>query len=201
MRLAELAARSGLPTATVKYYLRIGLLPAGATRSTTWAEYDESHLRRLRLVRALTDVAELSLEEVRSVVAAVDAAGSDHQARGAAQWPLSRTTTEEPTPHSLARVRALLARHRWQLHPDSPHHRVLAIALDTLDRLELPATDELLDAYARALQPVAELEVARVAAEGDPAAAAERLVVGTLLYEPVLTTLRRMAHEAVSAQP
>jgi hypothetical protein len=26
-------------------------------------------------------------------------------------------------------------------------------------------------------------------------------VVGTLLYEPVLLTLRRMAHEAVSARP
>ena len=201
MRLAELAARSGLSTATIKYYLRSGLLPPGEARSTTWAEYDESHLRRLRLVRALTDVAGMSLEAVRQVVLAVDAAGSEHQARGAAQWALSPATAEAPTSLALDRVDALLARHGWRVHADSPHRRVLAAALDTVDRLGLPATDELLDGYARALRPVAEMEVARVAAADDPALVAERLVVGTLLYEPVLTTLRRMAHEAVSAGP
>ncbi|MFI8354714.1 MerR family transcriptional regulator [Streptomyces cyaneofuscatus] len=52
MRLAELSERSGVPTATVKYYLREGLLPAGRRVSATQAEYDEGHLRRLRLVRA-----------------------------------------------------------------------------------------------------------------------------------------------------
>jgi DNA-binding transcriptional MerR regulator len=89
MRLAELSARSGLSTATIKYYLRSGLLTPGTAQSSTWASYDDSHLRRLRLVRALTDVAGLSLEEVRRVVDAVDASGSDHQARGAAQCPLN----------------------------------------------------------------------------------------------------------------
>jgi hypothetical protein len=62
-------------------------------------------------------------------------------------------------------------------------------------------TDEVLDAYVRALEAVARIEVARVAAEPEPVVAAERVVVGTLLYEPVLLTLRRMAHEAVSARP
>ena len=63
------------------------------------------------------------------------------------------------------------------------------------------STDEVLDAYAEALESIAEIEVARVAGEAEPIVAAERLVVGTLLYEPVLLTLRRMAHEAVSARP
>lgn len=200
MRLAELAARSGLSTATIKYYLRVGLLPQGRSQSTTWADYDEGHLRRLLLVRALTDVAGLSLEEVRGVVAAVEAAGSRHEVRGAAQWSLSKPPRAEATPDSLARVDGLLARHGWQLHPDSPHRGTLALALDTVETLGLPATDEILDAYAEALRPVAELEVAGIAAEEDPTVAAERLVIGTLLYEPVLTTLRRMAHEAVSAR-
>ncbi|HSJ19648.1 MAG TPA: MerR family transcriptional regulator [Nocardioidaceae bacterium] len=201
MRLAELSARSGLSTATIKYYLRAGLLPAGVTRSATWASYDESHVRRLRLVRALTDVAGLSLEEVRGVVEAVDASGSDHQARGAAQWPLSPAPAREPSTTSVERVEALLSRHGWELASESPHRRTLAAALDTLDELDFAATDEILDAYARGLESVAEIEVARVAAETEPVVAAERLVVGTLLYEPVLLTLRRMAHEAVSARP
>ena len=200
MRLAELSARSGLSAATIKYYLRVGLLPPGATQSTTWASYDESHLRRLRLVRALTDAAGMSLEEVRGVVDAVDASGSEHQARGAAQWSLSPTSAREPSAASVERVNELLSRNGWELAARA-HRRTLAAALDTLEELDFAATDEILDAYARALKPVAEIEVARVVAETEPIVAAERLVIGTLLYEPVLVTLRRMAHEAASARP
>ncbi len=201
MRLAELAARSGLSSATIKYYLRSGLLPPGETQSSTWAEYHESHVRRLRLVRALTDVAGMSLEDVRRVVTAVETSDPGHPARGAAQWPLSSPPGAEPTPSSLARVDELLSRHGWQLHPDSPHRAALALALDTLEQLDFPATDEVLDGYVKALGPVAELEVARVVAEKDPVVAAEKLVIGTMLYEPVLTTVRRIAHEVVSAVP
>lgn len=200
MRLAQLSARSGLSTATIKYYLRAGLLPPGTPQSSTWASYDEYHLRRLRLIRALTDLAGLSLEEVRRVVDDVAAAGSGHRARGAAQWPLSPALAGEPTAASLERVDGLLSRHGWEIATNSPHRRTLAAALDTLDALGFVATDDLLDAYARSLEPVAEIEVARVAGETAPMVAAERLVVGTLLYEPVILTLRRMAHEAVSAR-
>lgn len=182
-----------MSTATIKYYLRSGLLPPGTAQSSTWASYDDSHLRRLRLVRALTDVAGLSLEEVRRVVDAVDASGSDHQARGAAQWPLSTAHAREPSAASIERVEELLARHGWALATNSPHRRNLAAALDTLDELDFAATDDVLDAYARALESVAEIEVARVAAEAEQVVAAERVVIGTLLYEPVLLTLRRMA--------
>ena len=37
MRISELARRSGLPVATVKYYLREGLLPAGEPTAATQA--------------------------------------------------------------------------------------------------------------------------------------------------------------------
>ena len=201
MRLAELSARSGLPSATVKYYLRIGLVPPGTAQSSTWATYDERHVHRLRLVRALTEVAGLSLEEVRRVVDAVGAARSAHEARGAVQWPLSPAVVAEPSPGSVARVDDLLARHDWGVAADSPHRRTLAAALDVLDELGLPATDEVLDRYAEALEAVAVVEVARVSGEADPMAAAEKLVVGTLLYEPVLLTMRRLAHEVASARP
>ena len=35
MRLAELSERSGVPTATIKYYLREGLLPPGRQVNAT----------------------------------------------------------------------------------------------------------------------------------------------------------------------
>lgn len=204
MRLAELSSRSGLSTPTIKYYLRLGLLSPGVTESTTWATYDETHLRRLRLVRALTEVGGLSLEGVRRVLGAVDDGDlSRHEQRGAVQWAVSGGADEPdvsvPTPDSVSQVDALLARHGWALTPESPHRHTLAVALDTLAALEFPATDEVLDSYVQALEPVATIEVARIAGD-DPELAAEHVVIGTVLYEAVLLTLRRMAHEVVSAR-
>jgi len=54
MRISALATAAGLPLATVKYYLREGLLHPGVASSATQASYDEAHVRRLRLIRALT---------------------------------------------------------------------------------------------------------------------------------------------------
>lgn len=200
MRLAELSSRSGLSTATIKYYLRLGLVPAGETESSTWASYGEEHVRRLALVRALTDVAGLSLDQVRRVLAAVDDEDvSLHESLGTAQWLLSPAPEEPPSEESSARVAALLDRHGWHLSDQGPLRSRLAAQLDALAVLGMPATDEVLDAYVEALAPVVDLELSRIP-EDDPTLAVERMVVGTLLYEPVIATIRRMAGEVASAR-
>jgi hypothetical protein len=121
-----------------------------------------------------------------------------HQALGTAQWLLSPTVVEEPSVESAERVEALLARHGWELASDSPHRRVLAAALDRLDHLAFPAPDALLDQYAETLSRLAASEVEPITTETDRATAIEHLVIGTLLYEPLLATMRRMAHESES---
>jgi len=195
MRMSELADRSGLPVATIKFYLREGLLPPGESTSATRAVYDDSHLRRLRLVRALTEVARLRLDAVRSVLAAVDDETLTwHEAVGSAH---SRLAPEVGAPGPADdRVAALLRRHGWDVAQDSPHPRVLAHALAALDDLEHPASDELLDVYADAATTIAAYEVASI--PDDHVAATEQVVVGTLLHEPVLLAIRRIAQENVS---
>ena len=201
MRLAELSARSGIPATTIKYYLRLGLLHSGERQSSTWSTYDDSHLRRLALVRALIDVAGLPLEAVHRILAVVsDDSVPLHQALGTAQWLLSPSADVEPSAESADRVSALLGRHNWKLASDSPHRTVLAAALDRLDRLAFPAPDALLDQYAEALSRFAPNEVEPITSETHRATAIEHLVIGTLLYEPLLATMRRMAHESESAQ-
>ena len=82
-------ARSGLPVPTIKYYLREGLLPPGEAVGATRSRYEESHVRRLRLVRALTEVAGMRLEDVHRVLAALDdPALSWHEAIGSAHTRL-----------------------------------------------------------------------------------------------------------------
>ena len=61
MKISELSERSGVPVATVKFYIREGMLPRGEALSTTRAEYGEEHLTRLRLISALAP--SLVLEE------------------------------------------------------------------------------------------------------------------------------------------
>jgi DNA-binding transcriptional MerR regulator len=198
MRMAELAERSGLPVATIKFYLREGLLPAGETTSATRAEYDDSHVRRLRLVRALGEVAGLRLDAVRSVLAAVDDDSlSWHEAVGSAHSRLSPGTST-PSAEARTRVQQLLQRHGWTLSEQSPHADVLAQAIDALASLDHPVDDALLDVYARAAASIAEREVAGVTAE-DRVTATEHVVVATLLLEPALLAMRRIAQENVSA--
>lgn len=52
MKVSELAAQSGVALATIKYYLREGLLMPGEPTSATGARYGEQHVRRLALIRA-----------------------------------------------------------------------------------------------------------------------------------------------------
>lgn len=57
--------------------------------------------------------------------------------------------------------------------------------------------DQLLDRYARAAHELGEQDVAEVPLD-PPAEAVRYVVIGTLLLEPVLLALRRLAQEDVS---
>src|SRR5260370_17144359 len=70
MRIAELSRDSGVPVPTIKYYVREGLLPPGELTSPNQAQYNDAHLRRLKLIRALCDVGGLSVAAMRDLLAA-----------------------------------------------------------------------------------------------------------------------------------
>ena len=72
MLVSELADRADVPLATVKYYLREGLLPAGETTGPRRAEYDETHVRRLRVLRLLREVGGVPVTSLRQVIDALE---------------------------------------------------------------------------------------------------------------------------------
>lgn len=197
MWMAELATRSGLSVPTIKYYLREGLLPAGVAIGATRAVYDETHVHRLRLIRALTEVAGMSLETVREVLAGIADADNLHDAVGSAHTRLGTLPERPASPSSMQVVDDLLRRQEWELDQDSPQRSVLAHSLDTLAALDFPLDVTILDLYATAMAGVAAAEVASVLAE-DRDQSAERAVIGTVLQEPVLLAIRRIAQENAS---
>jgi DNA-binding transcriptional MerR regulator len=198
MQMSELSRVSGVPVPTVKYYLRAGLLPPGEATSATRATYDEHHLRRLRLIRALVEVGRLRLDTVRTILAAVDDESADlHHTVGAAHTALA--PQGEASQRATEAVDRLLRRRRWRVEPDSANRRALAIAFDALDRLGFAVEEPVLDAYADAATSVARVDVDSVPTQA-PEQAVEHVVVGTVLFEPLLLALRRLAHEDLSSR-
>ncbi len=53
MKIAELAKRTDVPKQTIHYYIRNGLLPKPRKLGSNSAEYDESYVERIRLIKEL----------------------------------------------------------------------------------------------------------------------------------------------------
>src|SRR5882672_3579436 len=70
MRIGELAERAGVSIATIKFYIREGLLPPASKKTgRTMAFYDQAYLERLQLVRSLREEHFLPLRVIRAVLA------------------------------------------------------------------------------------------------------------------------------------
>jgi DNA-binding transcriptional MerR regulator len=196
MRMAELSRSTGVPVATIKYYLREGLLPAGRPVAATQAEYDDGHVQRLRLIRALLVVGGLSVAAAKAVVDSLDAAPADIAAAvGAAHdaLPPPVPPSDEAGPvRALAAIEAL----GWDVEPDSTGVRQLDAALAGVDSVGLPIGPERLAVYGAAAIDMARIDVGGMPTT-TPTAAVHHAVVGTVMYEPVILALRRVAQQHV----
>ena len=198
MRISELSARTDVPVGTIKFYLREGLLPPGRRTSRTAAEYNDAHVERIRLIRALTDAGGLGIAAVRRIVTVLD---SPQPARldllATAQDAL---LAEEPAAAGEAprrsRARDWAAARGWTTFPED-------LLLERLDRVwqaceeaGIDVDDDLLDRYAEAMEQVARLDVDTVPT--GPEGAVHRVIVGTVMLEPVLLALRLLARRELS---
>ncbi|MGP4012475.1 MerR family transcriptional regulator [Streptomyces sp. 4N124] len=205
MRVSELSRRSGVSIPTIKYYLRDGLLPPGRATAANQADYDESHLRRLRLIRSLIGVRGLSVSATKDVLAAVDEhLGDVHVLLGLVLGVVPAEhpgTPDEPDDSGradtagLSEVAALTAELGWKTSPHPPAALVLAETLETLRVLGVDFDWRSLLPYAELADRTAALDLDQLQVAGDPLEQAERAVLLTVLLEPALLALRRLAQE------
>ncbi|MFJ6917709.1 MerR family transcriptional regulator [Streptomyces sp. NPDC101133] len=209
MRLADLSNRSGVSTATIKYYLREGLLPPGRQLNATTAEYDESHLRRLRLVRALIQVGKVPVATAREVLGHVDDESLGRTIRlGAALWALPQDAEPDEADPAVAAARTevdrLLELLGWEtsqeLAPLSPVHRSLVVAVAALRRLGYPWNAELMAPYGELMMEVARRDLDFMETHASEAEQVETAVASAVLFQPVLRALHRLAQEEESAR-
>ena len=171
MRINELAERSGVSAATIKYYVREGLVPGGDRTGYNQVTYDESHLHRIRLIRALLDLGRLPIATAKQVIEAVEEPGrAPHSILGVAQRAVSASTVDD----------------------------VLSIATD-LGHADLADMLDEYRTVAAQLAGREVAWLTRSGEEQDRDTLAERAIVGTILGDALLAAVRREAQKRASA--
>lgn len=203
MLVSELVAHTGVPLATVKYYLREGLLMPGEATSATRSVYGEEHVRRLGLIKELAGIG-LSISRIKAIVALIDNPGpSLFEALGAAVSTLP--PSPEPGRHrpgadveSSIDSTSVLRLLGWTGAVNWPAVRQLDQALAAASAAGMPMDAERLANYALHMRAIAEFDIDHMPRES-ASAAVEYAVLGTALYEPIIAALRRVAHAELAA--
>ncbi len=200
MRLSELATETGVSAASLKYYLRESLLTPGEPVTRTQSEYGPAHVERVRLIRALVEVGGLTLAQVKQVIDALDSPTVPRlDLFGKAVDGFAANTTVTPDDDWTALAREFVGGRGWRIAPDDPLLPVLGSQLKALAGA-CPSTvaEQTLARWADAAERIAEADVATL--PEDDAEALKIVVVGNVLSDRVLTTLRRLAQENRSAE-
>ncbi|ALE85550.1 MerR family transcriptional regulator [Pseudonocardia sp. HH130629-09] len=202
MRVSDLSRSSGVPVATIKYYLREGLLPRGETTSPNQARYDDTHLRRLRLIRALVEVGGLPIANVREVLSAVDdPAVSLHAMLGRTVYAITGDVGASGSlDEAEADLEQAMTHVDWQVEHGAPALAGARSVLARMRELGLAPGDTTLRAWAEAADRAAEGDMAAIGRTTGREEAAETALIGTVLGDALLAALRRIAQESRSAQ-
>ncbi len=197
--MRQLSEAAGVSVASIKYYLREGLLPAGDPSAGHRAHYDATHLERLRLIRALRDVGKVPVATIAAVFQAMQQGGRPFSVVAKAMDAMAQSAPKRSRQLEQARTElvAMLETLGVTVRGNSGALQDLAAALVQLREMrgELPV--ERLLPYAQSARALAKLETEanQDVFSRDTATLLRTVVLGTVLFEPILLALRRVMHE------
>ncbi len=199
MRISELSRQTGVPVATIKFYLRERLLPPGTPTRRNQAEYGEQHVRRLWLIRTLTSMGQFELSAVRDILAAVESEERSlpdlYATVSRASVPAELAATEaDRLDRARDEVDRLVDALGWRVGTDAAARTQLSHVVAALRRLGCISSVDFLLPYAETAERLTTWELDLVT-EGGPDADRAAAVVRTILFEIALIALRRMAQE------
>lgn len=215
MLLQELSDASGCSAASIKYYRREGLLPAGERLTATRQEYGPAHLERLQLIQVLREMANAPIARIRRLAQLLDDSEVPviralEEAQAIALGAAPNTTDPEgdgsgPGRSEHPSVRTLLDRLGWP-DIDSVPRRALDDLLHALVGWEMPADPDTLQRYAEPMAEIArgDLEYLQEGAELGTAPSDDvvvlRSVAGTIAFDRLAQVLRALGHTSLSVQ-
>lgn len=203
MYISELSKVTGVPVATIKYYLREGLLPEGSPVTPRLTEYDERHVRQLGLLRILREVGRIPVEDLKQLVEAARSRGTIHDVFAAAADALAPTAAPPGKLRPFTRELAgqLIDQAGWsEVRLSSPDRENLAAALEVVATYDTHPHDpaELMP-YLKFADEIARHEIAHLDDSKDRQGLLEEMVVGQVAFGQLLAILRRLAEEHYSA--
>ena len=181
MRLRDLARETDTSEASIKYYLREGLLPPGRVVNARLSEYDETHVARLRLIGGLRSIVGASISDLAALVRRIDDPTvslfellGDAQRLGLGLAAADAGSTEvEPRI-----VTELIDRRGWGSEAVAVRRELAAHVAQMID-FGVPVTVETLERYAQAADVVARADIGEVTAVDSRDEAALRTAVGS----------------------
>lgn len=202
MKIAELSRRARVPIPTIKYYIREGMLSHGERVGRNQARYTQAHLDRLALIATLQQ-AGLSLAVIKRVLQAMDTmpvAAGDFMAIAVdalapPRTPHAGAADDQTRAQAEAVLRTVVQERGWDISPGSPAWEAAVQACaGVLSVWPGALTVPVLTRYAAAAEAIAAFELPDTWNPAAPADALTYAVLGTVLFEPVILTLRRLAH-------
>ncbi|WP_427006602.1 MerR family transcriptional regulator [Pseudarthrobacter sp. H2] len=194
MQLKELSEQTGVSAASIKYYLREGLLPAGESVHATRAQYSDRHVSRLRLIQALRKVAGLNIEQIRNLLQLADCGAPRLELLAAVQRTVLGLDAVS-TDRGDIRTEAGDAVVRLRNWPDVPSdaRNALNAHLSLMESLGVPVPVELLDAYSKALDDIGSLDISATTAPEDVNQLILTAAVGMHLHSRLVLKLLALA--------
>lgn len=209
LTVSQLSEVTRISVASIKFYLREGLLAAGDMTKPHRAYYSQLHIDRLRLIVALRDVGGLSIGTIREVVQTLDS-GKTPTFRLISRT-LNAVTANEASPlkgfasadlkPAMRELNRFLTDRGIRVQRSSAALHELARALTAI-RATYPkdvSIDRLVP-YVEAAEQIARHETNAGTLTGEPQFALRAAVLGTLLWERILIYLRRVLHEHLAAE-
>jgi DNA-binding transcriptional MerR regulator len=126
LRMGELAEASGVSAATIKHYLREGLLPEPVKTSRNMAYYPAEFVERIRLIKQLQEERYMPLKVIKDLL-------DEDPERARALIELGDRLLERVAEGEAERVSAAEIRHRFDMPQD---------VLDRLAEIEVLTPDE-----------------------------------------------------------
>lgn len=198
MRISDLSRQTGVPVATIKFYLRERLLPPGRPTARNQAQYNAEHRLRLSMIRALTSLGQLELSAVRELLGAIE-----DSRRTVVELLTIVNRALQPTDNAKDRgdlsteraaVDAFVDGLRWTVADDAPSRTTLAQVLAAMERLGCGKGVDFFKPYAVAAEQLANQEL-DLLEDGHDGGDREAVVVRAILVEVANTAIRRLAYE------
>lgn len=199
MKLSQLADRSGASTASIKFWIRSGILPPGELRNQTTAVYGERHIERIALIQTLRSEFDASTEGIRALTDLIDAPDAMllDIMQACQVLATGMVVAVEPEHAQSALIGQLQERMGW-LRFDSLASSALAGALADSARVGYAYDLDDLVHYAEVLEPIAVADIGSIHPEGTPDVVARNVLVAAAAQHRVLVAMNQLAHTATA---